>query len=181
MSVIASRYAKALFKLGQENNQLDQFEQELKTTCKLWEQSPDLHQLVDNPGINAEQRRAVFADIAERMGLSKTIRNTLWILSDRKRMMLLPDIVERFEELAEQSLGRLRAEVTTATKLPDSYYEQLRHTLEAVSGKKIILQSKIDPTILAGVVTRIGDQVFDGSARSYLAELKDELLDSQNP
>jgi F-type H+-transporting ATPase subunit delta len=93
-------------------------------------------------------------------------------------MRHLPEVAAAFEELVEDRTGRVRAEVTSASALPDAYYEQLQKALGEVTGKQVILVKKQDPTLIAGIVTRVGDKVFDGSLRNRLNELKEELLAS---
>jgi F-type H+-transporting ATPase subunit delta len=88
---------------------------------------------------------------------------------------VLPQLARAFTELAEVAAGGVRAEVTSATPLPDAYYAQLQRALEQTTGKKVSIEKKTDPRLIAGVVTRLGDQVFDGSVRTRLSELKESL------
>ena len=81
-----------------------------------------------------------------------------------------------FNVLAQSTTGQVEAEVTTAAPMPEKYYLELQKVLEKVTGKKVVVVRKQDPSIIAGVITRVGDKVFDGSVRNRLTELKEQLL-----
>ena len=95
-------------------------------------------------------------------------------------MDILPQLSTAFRSMAEDLLGRVHAEVVTATELPEAYFDQLKQRLEQVTGKRVVIERRIDKSIIAGVVARVGDQVFDGSAQHHLSQLKEELLKSQS-
>jgi F-type H+-transporting ATPase subunit delta len=103
------------------------------------------------------------------------VRDTLLLVSDRGRMGQVEDIASAYQEQAEARSGRVRAEVVTASELPEAYFTELQKTLERVTGKKVSVARRVDPSLLGGVVTRVGDQVFDGSLKHQLQELKHEL------
>jgi F-type H+-transporting ATPase subunit delta len=102
-------------------------------------------------------------------------RDTLLLVSDRGRLRQVADIASAYQLQAEARSGRVRAEVVTASELPEAYFQQLQKTLERVTGKKVTVTRRVDASLLGGVVTRVGDQVFDGSLRHQLDELKHEL------
>jgi F-type H+-transporting ATPase subunit delta len=97
------------------------------------------------------------------------------LLNDRRRMPALPAIARSLREMSDLAKGVVRAEVTSATHLSDEYYRKLHGRLEAVTGKKVALEKRVDPALIAGVVTRIGDTVYDGSLSTRLQELKNSL------
>ena len=90
-------------------------------------------------------------------------------------MSALPDIARRLGSLADEKAGVLRASVTSAGQLSESYYEKLKAELEGLTGRKIVLERKQDPSLIAGVVTRIGDNTIDGSVRGKLDQLERQL------
>lgn len=175
-SGLAKRYAKALLELASEQGELDRVHKDLETLLATWNESAELQEVFENPSIGAEQRKAVIRAVADKMGLSLTVKNTLLLMSDRQRLRHLPELVAAYQQLAEAKGGRVRAEVVTAAPMPEAYFAQLEKTLEAVTGKKVTIVRKQDESLIAGVVTRVGDKVFDGSLRSRLDELREELL-----
>jgi len=137
----------------------------------------DLREIFQNPSVSQVDRGKVVNALATKMGLSVLVKNTVKLLSDRNRTRHLPEVIEAYEKLSQEKAGRVRAEVITATPMPEAYFTQLQHTLEQVTGRKVTLDKREDPSIIGGVVARVGDKVFDGSIRTRLGELKDELLE----
>jgi F-type H+-transporting ATPase subunit delta len=176
VGTIARRYAKALLELADEQNAVDKVQRDLLELVQNWEASRELREVFENPAVSSEARRKVIEGLANRMGMSVLLKNTLMLFSDRRRMRHVPDLAEAFQTLAEAKSGKVRAEVVSARGLSETYYTQLREALESVTGRKVVLVKRQDPSLIGGVVTRVGDQVFDGSIKTRLDELKDELL-----
>jgi F-type H+-transporting ATPase subunit delta len=176
VSILGRRYAQALLALAEERNTIEHVRRDFADVVKSWNESRELRVVFENPSVTAEQRRSVLREIATRTSMDPQLLNTLLVLSDRGRLSHLPDVFDSFEALAEEKSGKLRAEIVTATELPEAYFTELGATLERVTGRKVTLTRKVDPTLLGGVVTRIGDKVFDGSLKNRLSELRDELL-----
>lgn len=176
IGLVGGRYARALLELADEAKQLDRVGREVASFGETWETSRELRDTFENPAIGAEQRKQLLEAIARRLSLSPMTKNTLKLLSDRRRMRYVPELVDAFRQLAEERSGHVRAEVVSAGPLPESYYLELQKALEAVTGRTVTLDKKQDPSLIAGVVTRLGDKVFDGSLKNRLDELRDELL-----
>jgi F-type H+-transporting ATPase subunit delta len=134
-----------------------------------------LRAVFENPSVSAETRRSVLRDIAEQSGMNPIVRDTLLLVSDRRRLPHLQEIVDAFEWLAEKRAGHVRAEIVTATELSKEYFDGLQRTLEQATGKQVVLTTRVDPSIIGGVVARVGDRVYDGSLQYQLNELRDEL------
>lgn len=174
---LARRYAKALLSLAKEQNAVDRVQRDLAALAAAWEESKELRDAFQNPIYGSDVRRKITDALAARLGVMPMLKNTLAMLSDRRRMRHLADIAEAYTNLAEAESGRVRAEVVSATALPEAYFAELQKTLEQVTGRKVQIVKRVDPTLIAGVVTRVGDRVFDGSLKNRLVELEDELLD----
>ncbi len=176
VQIVARRYAQALLELGTEEGNLDALVEQLGTLGAAWDASVDLRHALENPLVALEAKRAVVAELCEQIGASPTVRHTLQMLVDRRRIQTLPYVATYLREQADKRRGVLRAEVTTATPLSDAYYERLRAALEKSTGQKVVVDRRLDPALVAGVVTRIGDRILDGSLRTRLQSLKDALL-----
>jgi F-type H+-transporting ATPase subunit delta len=174
-SLVARRYAQALLELGTAQGQLDTLVDELTTLGDAWEASPALRNAIENPLVAHAAKKAVLTDLAAKMNASPTTRNTLLLLLERRRAQTLPYIARILREMADSRKGIVRAEVTTAAPLADEYYGRLQATLETMTGKRVVVDRRTDPTLIAGVVTRIGDRIFDGSLRTRLQTLRDAL------
>ncbi len=173
---IARRYAKALVEIGAETGTLETLVTEIGDLGAAFSASLELRNAMENPLIAREGKVAILEELAQRLSLSPTAKNLLLMLGARRRLPALPGIAQRLREMNDLRKGIVRAEVTTAVPLSDAYYERLRIELEKMTGNKVTLDKREDPSILAGVVTRIGDTVVDGSLRTRLQQMKHTLL-----
>lgn len=174
--VVARRYAKALIDLGVETGQLEAIVKDLNNLAEVLEGSPELRDVRDNPQVPMQARKAVFSEVAQRLGVHQLSRNALLLLIDNGRLRVLSAIARALREESDKRAGVVRAHVTSAAALNDSYVQRLQQALEARFKKKVVVQRSVDPNLIAGVVTRVGDTIIDGSLRSRLNELKTELM-----
>ncbi|MEI8256529.1 MAG: ATP synthase F1 subunit delta [Deltaproteobacteria bacterium] len=175
---VARRYAKALFELAVESSALEKFTAEIKSVADAVTQSPDLLAVLTNPAVLVHALKAIMEQIADRLGVSPVVKNAVLLITDHNRASALPRIAAALTELADESAGKLRADVSSAVPLTDAQYGKLTATLEKITGRKISLVKKTDPSLIGGVVTRIGDKVYDGSVKSRLEEIRLSLLPS---
>lgn len=175
---VARRYAKALFELGVDAGSLPSLVEEVRNIADVYAESSELRSALDNPLVPHAAKHAILADIADRAQASTVVKNAVLLLADRRRMHALPAIAELLHEMSDLREGVLRAEVTTATRLSDAYYARLQDQLEKMTGKRVVIDRKEDLSLVAGVVTRIGDTVIDGSLRTRLQEMSNALLPS---
>jgi F-type H+-transporting ATPase subunit delta len=173
---VAQRYAQAIFDLGNESGELPVLVQDIRNMAEAYRASPELGQLMASPLVSEEARLATMTEIADRVGISPLARNALGVLTRRRRLFALSAIATELDRLADEKAGITRITVISAERLPDSYRERLLEQLGTMTGKKVVLDQKLDPNLLAGVVVRIGDRIIDGSARARLAELRSQLL-----
>lgn len=172
---IARRYAKALVEIGSETGTLDALVGELESAAAAYAASVELRAAMQNPLIPIASKKAIVAEVCDKLGVSATTKHTILILVDRRRMQILPGIAQVLKEMNDLKKGVLRAEVISAAPLSDAYYQRLHAQLEKMTGKKIALDKRTDASLLAGVVTRIGDTIYDGSLLSRLREMKNAL------
>jgi F-type H+-transporting ATPase subunit delta len=175
-SSVGRRYAKALLALADEQKQTARVEKELVDFAETWGASAELRAVFENPKVDEASRKKVLTAVLDRMAASPLVKNGLALLAERGRLKHLPEIAQAFATLASGRTGTVTAEVTSATALPEAYFAELKSALEKATGKKVVLVKKQDPSLIAGVVTRVGDRVIDGSVRARLSELQEELL-----
>jgi F-type H+-transporting ATPase subunit delta len=178
LGVVGRRWARALLDLASEQKLEEAVQTGLDDVAKMLESSVELRNVFESPNVTLEARRAVIDAIAARMSMSPLLKNTLKLLAEKNRLRAIPDIARAYRELAEDRGGALRAEVTTAKPLSDAYYAEIEKVLSAATGRRVRVEKRVDPTLIAGVVTRIGDQVFDGSLKNRLEELGSSLIES---
>lgn len=174
---LARRYARALVELGQEIGQTDPLGSQLGRFVQLVEQEDGLlGSVLGNPGLTTLERRAVLDQVLERMALHAHVANFLKLLVDKNRFEHLADIHRSYQEMADDLASRVRATVTTARKLDGTMSARVRETLEGTTGKRVLLEEAVDPSVLGGMVVRLGDTVYDASVRARLSSIEDALL-----
>jgi F-type H+-transporting ATPase subunit delta len=175
-ATIAERYARAIFELGVESGSLTAFTAQIRSFAAAYEESLDLRGVLENPLVSAENRDGVLRQVAERLGLGELALSAVRYLAARRRLIALPDIARRLGSLADEKEGVVRATVTSAAPLPEAFYLKLAAELTHQVGKKVVLDRLEDPSLIAGVLTRIGDNTIDGSLRGRLDHIERTLL-----
>lgn len=173
---VGKRYARAIYQLAEEQKVVETVGKDLTDLAATWESSEELSDTFENPKLSVEVKRALALALAEKAGAHPILKNAVQMLSDRGRMRYLADIAETFHRIHELGAGRVRAEIVTATSLPDAYYAQLEKTLKQATGKEVVLVRRVDPSLIGGVVTTVGGRVFDGSLKNRLRHLRAQLL-----
>jgi F-type H+-transporting ATPase subunit delta len=175
VSIVARRYAQALLELGLEQKELDRLVDEMAGIAEAWETSPDLRNAIENPLVPHAAKKAVVSELADRIDATSTVRHALLILVDRRRTKALPYVARTLRELADARKGLVRAEVTTAMSLAETYYVRLQAQLEKMTGKRVVIDRRTDASLIGGVITRIGDRIIDGSLRTRLQSVRDAM------
>lgn len=172
---IAERYARAIFEIGAEAGQVVALSEQIRSFADTYASSRELQAVLDNPMVDAEKRAAMLVDVANRVGLTGVGLNAIRLLAERNRLASLPAIARRLASLADEKAGVVRAVVTSAGPLPESFYERLMKELESATLRKVVIDRQQDPSLIAGIVTRIGDNAIDGSVKGRLAEIQRQL------
>lgn len=173
---LARRYARALFDVGVSQGTYEQLGRELDDLAATYAGSRELAEALGNPVFKMSQRRAVLETVLARVGVSPTTRNFALLLLDRHRIGILPEIAREFRRMVDDKVGRVRAQVVSATPLAPDAELRIQRSLEQTTGKKVLLEKKTDPEILGGVVAQVGDVVYDGSVRTQLELMRERIL-----
>ena len=174
-ATIAERYARAIFALGVETGTLAALADQVRLFATAYADSLDLRSVLENPTVVAAQRDQVLAELGSRLELGPSALNTIRYLASRRRLPVVPDIAKRLQSLSDEQQGVVRATVTSAQPLPESFYQRLSEQLATLVGRRVVLDRRDDPSLIAGVVTRIGDNTIDGSLRGRLEQLERSL------
>jgi F-type H+-transporting ATPase subunit delta len=177
-AAVGERYARAIFELADEAGQLETVTREMGELAATYAENPDLRAVLDNPQVDPEQRAAILGAVVERLGMTELGRNSVRLLARRRRLAALPDVGRSLARLADEKLGVVRARVASATPLSESFCGRLVALLERRTKKRVLLELTVDPTLLAGVVTRIGDHIIDGTLDGRLNALERRLLET---
>jgi F-type H+-transporting ATPase subunit delta len=168
---LARRYAKAVLELGNT----EKIAGDLRQLAKAMKESDELQTVLTNPAIRRGDRRKVLDGLLQRLVAHGLTKNLVYLLLDGERLGALAAISRELDAMMEAKGGRITAEVTSAKPLDAGQLSQITAALEKLSGKKVTVSKKEDPTLLGGVVAKVGDRVYDGSLRTQLRTLRDEL------
>lgn len=175
---VARRYSRALFSIALEEGRHEQTGDELEATVRGIEGSREALQVANDPGASTPRRQALVTALVQAAGLSPGTADFLKLLAQRGRLAALPTIARAYRAMLDEHVGRVRATVTSAAPLDDGQLEELRDTLSAATRKTIVLEAKTDPSIIGGVVAQVGAQQYDGSLRTQLERMREELKQS---
>ncbi len=174
-NAIARRYAKALVQLGSENNVIERFSEELRSVENLIASNAEMRAAFGNPAFTADQKKQIMKELVSKLSCSELVANFLLLLVDKNRVVFLSQIVQTYEKLADEQSGVIRPVITSAFALDDVQVDAIKTALEQKTGKKIIPQVTVDPSLIGGVVTQIGDIAYDSSVKTQLARIHDIL------
>ena len=173
---LARRYAKAIIEIGREHKNLDKMGADLRSLAKAMTDSPELVTVLTNPAIRRGDRRRVIDALLQRIGTQPLTQNLVYLLLDGERLASLTAISREVDAMIEALAGRIAVEVTSAKPLDAAELSQITIALEKLSGKKVAITKREDASLLGGVVAKLGDVVYDGSLRTQLRTLRDELI-----
>jgi F-type H+-transporting ATPase subunit delta len=175
MRASATRYARALLDVTIAEGDPAQAEQQLATFAGLVEQHADLQAALLNPAVPAASKRAVVEQLLDRLAPSAPVAKLLLLLAERDRLAMLPELLTVYRERLLEHQRVLRAEVTTATPMAEGRADQLAERLAKATGRTVKMTTKVDPSIIGGIVTRIGSTVYDGSVAAQLQAIRQRL------
>ncbi len=172
---VARRYAKALLLIGKENGQADAYREELDGFATLVADNPGLKQALENPLYDTADRKRVLHKIIEKLEMSAVMKSFLSLLFDKGRIGFLDSVNDFYQKLADELKGIARASVVSASDLTPATIDQIRKALSKMTGKEIKLEVDQDPSLIGGIVSRIGDLVLDGSIKTQLLNMRETL------
>lgn len=171
-SAIAERYALALFELAQEENAVDRVGTDLATVKAALAQSPDLIRFVRAPVFSREEHKKGMTALLSAMNVASLTERFVLLMAAKGRLFLLPDAIGAFEALVADSHGEIRAVVTAARPLEAAEIADLKAALKLKLGREPQLETKVDPSLLGGLIVKVGSRMIDTSLRAKLNGLR---------
>lgn len=173
---MAGRYALALFDLAQEQKATDSVAADLKAFGALVDSSADLQRLVRSPAFTAEEQTRALGAVLDKAGITGLSANFLKLVATKRRLFAVRDMISDYGKLVDAAKGVKRAEVTVAEPLGDTHLAALKDALRQVSGgQSVELTVKVDPSIIGGLVVRLGSRMVDGSLRTKLNSIRNRM------
>jgi len=164
-----------MVQLGSEGGLIDRFRDELAAIDRLFAENSELRAAFANPAITLEQKKEIMKGLVAKAGCSELVGNFLLLLVTKNRVAFLGQIVQTYEKLADEQSGVIRPVIRTAFPLDASQVAAIQSALEKQTGKRVVPQVVVDPSLIGGVVIQIGDTAFDNSVKTQLKRIQDIL------
>jgi F-type H+-transporting ATPase subunit delta len=170
---IGRRYARAIFELGKDSAQGEAVAEQFARFAATYAASDELTVVLENPLVEPAAREAIVNEIGQRLGANQLTLRALRLITRQRRLRALPDIARHLQRFVDEDAKMLRAHATTAAPVGKAFLDKLKAELERATGNRVVLSHSVDPTLIGGVITTIGDRVVDGSLRSRLASFRE--------
>jgi len=171
-SGVAERYASSLFELALEEGAVDSVTADLDRFQVMLDESEDLKRFVLSPVFSAEDQLKAIVALSEKAGISGFFANFLKVVARNRRLFALPGMIKAFRIIAANQRGEISAEVTSAHALSAEQENELKAALKGVTGKDVAIAVTVDPSILGGLIVKVGSRQIDTSLRTKLSTLK---------
>lgn len=175
---VAGRYAAALFELAKESSKITEVEADLNKFQSLLDMSDDLKSLVRSPVISTDDQSKAMGAILTKAGIGGLAANFLKLIAGNRRLFAAQDMIKAYRAISAKERGEVTAEVTSAVALNDAQTAELKQTLKATVGKDVTLSTRVDPSLLGGLIVKVGSRMVDSSLRTKLQNLKVQLSGS---
>ncbi len=173
---VPRRYAKALLTLGKDDGNYKAYGEGLQGFALLLEREPELKDALLNPVYGREDRQKLLLRMIDLLQMAPMVGNLLKLLFDKHRLGAVAGVSQAYQQLMDELEKVSRARVKAAIPLDEGAKERLQKTLEKLTGTTVVMEVEEDPTIIGGVLARVGDLVLDGSVRTQLFSLKESLI-----
>ena len=178
VSGVSGRYATALFELARDEKSIDAVRADLDRFDAMLADSADLSRLVRSPVFSADTQAKALAAVLDKAGISGTSAKFLKVLTANRRLFAVSDVIRAFRALVARFKGEATADVTVAEQLNDKNLDALKTALKSVTGKDVTLNVKIDPSIIGGLVVKLGSRMIDSSLRTKLNSIKHAMKEA---
>jgi F-type H+-transporting ATPase subunit delta len=175
----AARYAKALLEVAVQESDASRIEADLAEVVAMMASSEELRRALSSPAVPQSARSNLVRALGDRAAVQPPVAKLLVMLAERGRLELLPDLLEVYRERLLAHSNTVRGQVTAAAPLPPDRVAALERSLSARTGKQVRLDTAVDPSLIGGVVAKIGSTVYDGSVRTQLQKLRHQIVGDQ--
>ncbi|OQM74670.1 F0F1 ATP synthase subunit delta [Manganibacter manganicus] len=172
ISAVADRYARSLFELALEAKSLPKVESDLARFESMLADSADLRRLIESPVFSSEEQAKAIGAIVAKAGIAGLAGNFLKVVASNRRLFAVPGMIRAFRRILSEHRGEAAAEVTSAHALSAAQQNELKAALKSVAGKDVAISVTVDPSLLGGLVVRMGSRQIDTSLKTKLNSLK---------
>jgi F-type H+-transporting ATPase subunit delta len=175
---VAERYASAFFDLAGEENKGEALERDMRALRAVIDESEELRALLRSPVYDAEDKRRALDAILDKLGADALTRNLIALMAQKGRLFALDGAAKAYLDMAAKARGEVSAEAISAHPLTDEQIAALRGQIEQAVGKSVNLEAKTDPSLLGGLIVKVGSRMLDSSLRTRLARLHTRLREA---
>ena len=172
---IAQRYATAVFELASEAKKVKAVEANLTVLQDAMSTSDDFRALINSPIYTRDQQAGAITALAKKMKLSPVMANTLSLMAQKRRVFVLPQLVQTLRDIIAADKGEVTADVTSAKALTKTQADKLAASLNKTTGKAVTLHQTVDETLIGGLIVKVGSKMIDTSIRSKLSALQNTM------
>ncbi len=172
---IAERYAQAVFDLSRDGGDQKKLEADVAALDEAMKASPDLRDMLSSPVITRDEQGAAVGALAAKMGLTATMGNTLKLMASKRRLFVVPQMIQALKDMIAEEKGEVTAEIRAAKDLTKAQSDKLAQALKASTGKDVNLDVTVDDSLIGGLVVKVGSQMIDTSIRAKLNALQNTM------
>ena len=172
VSDVAGRYAGSLFELALEQNVVEKVESDLDDFEALLSESADLKRLIESPVFSADDQYKAISAVVARAGMSGLVGNFLRVVARNRRLFAVPGMIKAFRAIAAEQRGEIVADIVSAHPLSPEQDRELKSALTGIAGKTVVISATVDPSLLGGLVVKIGSRQIDTTLKTKLNSLK---------
>ena len=171
---IASRYASAIFELAEAGG-LDALESDVAALKAALAESGELRGAISSPVYSREDLSNAVAELSENMGLGEFVGNALSLMAMRRRLFVLPHLLDRINELIAEDKGLVTADVVSARELSEEQMNRLKESLHAIAGKDVRIEAAVDESLIGGLIVKLGSKMVDSSLKAKLLNIENAM------
>ena len=172
---IADRYARAVFDLAREGDDLGTLRSDVDALGAAIRDSADLRDALGSPVLSRDEQGRAIAAVAEGLGLGATMRNVLALMASKRRLFVVPQMIRSLEAMLADERGEVTARVRSAKPLDEKQRGRLAEALRASTGRDVVLDVEVDEALIGGLVVQLGSQMIDTSIRAKLGALQNTM------
>ena len=175
---IAARYATAIFELARDGKSIKALEADVDALEAALAESGDFRALIGSPVYSRAAQGAAIAAIAKKMGLSADVTNLLSLMASKRRLFVLPQMVQQLRALIADEKGEVTADVIAAKAMSEAQQDKLAKTLKASVGKDVKINLAVDESLIGGLIVKVGSKMIDTSIASKLSNLQNAMKEA---
>ncbi|WP_415401964.1 F0F1 ATP synthase subunit delta [Tateyamaria sp. SN3-11] len=172
---IAARYATAVYELAKDAGDVKGLEGDIATLTAAMADSADFNDLIQSPIYSRADQATAITAIAKKAGVSALMTNTLALMADKRRLFVVPQLVQTLRDIIAEDKGEVTADVTSAKALTKTQSDKLAKTLTARMGKDVTINATVDESLIGGLIVKVGSKMIDTSIRSKLSSLQNAM------